>query len=348
MATGSSVGFAASVGGLAGASLAAHRGVRSAAGAAFLGAVGLGTSEAVARARQKEGEIPALWQRIAVSAALAAPLGWVAGKRPTPGHARSARRRAPWSARWGCGRRRWRWVRSWAPPSGRRSPGARRRRRRGQQHGPGLPQHVCAGLPRRTGQPAGRAGQRRRPAVRRTPSGAFEVRRHRVRPGAGGGARSPVHRRRPGHRDRGLDRRAGGTGVRPRAGRSVGPGVLRAHHAVRAGHRPAVAAVGTPRLSAVPHRGRAAPWSGQHPDEPARGPARDPQPDRHDRRNAEGRRHGVGARLDPVVRRRRRADHARHLHHLHPRTAVTSASGSRCQRAASPPPSSRGHGPTAA
>jgi hypothetical protein len=74
------VGFAASVGGLAGASLAAHRGVRSAAGAALVGAVGLGTSEAVARARQKEGEIPALWQRIAVSAALAAPLGWVAGK----------------------------------------------------------------------------------------------------------------------------------------------------------------------------------------------------------------------------------------------------------------------------
>jgi hypothetical protein len=80
MATSSSIGFAASVGGLAGASLAARRGVRSAAVAAVVGAVGLGTSEAVARARQKEGEIPALWQRIAVSAALAAPLGWAAGK----------------------------------------------------------------------------------------------------------------------------------------------------------------------------------------------------------------------------------------------------------------------------
>lgn len=65
VATSSSIGFAASIGGLAGASLAAHRGVRSAAGAALVGAVGLGTSEAVARARQKEGEIPALWQRIA-------------------------------------------------------------------------------------------------------------------------------------------------------------------------------------------------------------------------------------------------------------------------------------------
>jgi hypothetical protein len=80
MATGSSIGFAAAVGGLAGASLAAHRGARSATAAALVGAVGLGTSEAVARARQKEGEIPALWQRIAVSAALAAPLGWAAGK----------------------------------------------------------------------------------------------------------------------------------------------------------------------------------------------------------------------------------------------------------------------------
>jgi hypothetical protein len=78
--TASSVGFAASVGGLAGASLAAHRGLRSALGTAVVGAVGLGASEAVARARQKEGEIPALWQRIAVSTALAAPLGWAAGK----------------------------------------------------------------------------------------------------------------------------------------------------------------------------------------------------------------------------------------------------------------------------
>ncbi|HEX4688786.1 MAG TPA: hypothetical protein VH228_18560 [Nocardioides sp.] len=85
MATTSSVGFAASVGGLAGASLAAHRGVRAAAGAALLGAAGLGASEAVARARQREGEIPALWQRIAVSTALAAPVGWLAGKVPGAG-----------------------------------------------------------------------------------------------------------------------------------------------------------------------------------------------------------------------------------------------------------------------
>jgi hypothetical protein len=46
----------------------------------MVGAVGLGTSEAVARARQREGEIPALWQRIAVSSALVAPLGWASEK----------------------------------------------------------------------------------------------------------------------------------------------------------------------------------------------------------------------------------------------------------------------------
>jgi len=76
----SSVGFAASIGGVAGASLAAHRGVGAAARAALVGAIGLGASEAVARARQREGETPALWQRIAVSAALAAPLGWLSEK----------------------------------------------------------------------------------------------------------------------------------------------------------------------------------------------------------------------------------------------------------------------------
>ncbi len=80
MSTTSSAAFAASIGAVAGSSLAAHRGVRTAAAAALVGAIGLGASEAVARARQQEGEIPPLWQRIAVSAALAAPLGWLSGK----------------------------------------------------------------------------------------------------------------------------------------------------------------------------------------------------------------------------------------------------------------------------
>jgi hypothetical protein len=86
--TTSSIGVAASIGGLAGASLAAHRGVGAAARAALVGAVGLGASEALARARQKEGEIPALWQRIAVSTALAAPLGW-ASEKVTDAHPRA-------------------------------------------------------------------------------------------------------------------------------------------------------------------------------------------------------------------------------------------------------------------
>jgi len=76
------VGFAAAIGGLAGAALTGHRGARAAAVGALVGAAGLATSEAVARARQRPGEIPPLWQRIATSGALAAPLGW-AGERLT-------------------------------------------------------------------------------------------------------------------------------------------------------------------------------------------------------------------------------------------------------------------------
>ncbi len=72
------VGFAAAIGGLAGAALTSHRGARVAAVGAVAGAVGLGASEAVARARQRPAEIPALWQRIATSSALAASLGWAA------------------------------------------------------------------------------------------------------------------------------------------------------------------------------------------------------------------------------------------------------------------------------
>ena len=46
---------------------------------ALAGAAGLGAVEAAARARQRPDEIPALWARIAMSGALAAPAGWVAG-----------------------------------------------------------------------------------------------------------------------------------------------------------------------------------------------------------------------------------------------------------------------------
>jgi len=73
-----SVGFAGAIGALAGAALAAHRGTKAAAVGAVAGAVGLGVSEAVARAQQHPHEIPPLWQRIATSTALIAPLGWAA------------------------------------------------------------------------------------------------------------------------------------------------------------------------------------------------------------------------------------------------------------------------------
>jgi len=74
------VGFAAVVGAVAGASLAAHRGRWSAGMGAIAGAAGLASSEAVARARQRPNEIPPLWQRIAMTGALVAPLGWAAGR----------------------------------------------------------------------------------------------------------------------------------------------------------------------------------------------------------------------------------------------------------------------------
>jgi hypothetical protein len=69
------------VGGLAGAALTAHRGRAATVAGALAGAAGLGAAEAVARATQREGEIPALWSRILMSGALAAPLGWAADRR---------------------------------------------------------------------------------------------------------------------------------------------------------------------------------------------------------------------------------------------------------------------------
>jgi hypothetical protein len=74
------VGFAGLIGAVAGAALTAHRGRTAAAVGALAGAAGLGAAEAVARARQRPGEIPALWSRILASGALAAPLGYAAGR----------------------------------------------------------------------------------------------------------------------------------------------------------------------------------------------------------------------------------------------------------------------------
>src|SRR5215468_7479196 len=75
-----SVAFAGVIGGVAGAALVGHRGARVAGAGAVAGAAALAACEAVARARQRPGEIPPLWARIATSAALVAPLGWAAGR----------------------------------------------------------------------------------------------------------------------------------------------------------------------------------------------------------------------------------------------------------------------------
>jgi hypothetical protein len=75
-----SAGFAGALGALAGAALAAGRGRRAVAVGAVAGAAGLAAADAVARARQRPNEIPALWSRILASGAVAAPLGWAAGQ----------------------------------------------------------------------------------------------------------------------------------------------------------------------------------------------------------------------------------------------------------------------------
>jgi hypothetical protein len=68
------------IGGVAGAALTGHRGARVAGAGAVAGAAALAACEAVTRARQRPGEIPPLWARIATSAALVAPLGWAVGR----------------------------------------------------------------------------------------------------------------------------------------------------------------------------------------------------------------------------------------------------------------------------
>jgi hypothetical protein len=74
------VGTAGLIGAVAGAALAAHRGRAAVVVGAASGAAVMGVAEVVARSRQRPGQIPALWSRILASGALAAPVGWVAGR----------------------------------------------------------------------------------------------------------------------------------------------------------------------------------------------------------------------------------------------------------------------------
>jgi hypothetical protein len=73
------VAVASAIGAVAGLVLTGHRGRRRALLGALAGAAGLGAVEAAARTLQRPDEIPALWARIAMSGALAAPAGWTAG-----------------------------------------------------------------------------------------------------------------------------------------------------------------------------------------------------------------------------------------------------------------------------
>ena len=66
------------MGALGGAALTAHRGTKAVVFGALAGGGAVAAVDAVARARQKPGEIPALWARIVASGALAAPVGWLA------------------------------------------------------------------------------------------------------------------------------------------------------------------------------------------------------------------------------------------------------------------------------
>ena len=75
-----SVGLSGVIGAVGGLSITAGWGVPAMVAGVLLGGVTLAVVDAVARARQRPDEIPALWSRIAMSVALIAPLGWALGK----------------------------------------------------------------------------------------------------------------------------------------------------------------------------------------------------------------------------------------------------------------------------
>ena len=121
----------------------------------------------------------------------------------------------------------------------------------------------------------------------------------------------------------------------PAGGRPAGARVLRAHHPLHARHRAGVAAVGPPRLPALPHAGGPPARPGQRADEPAGDPARRAQPDRHDHACPATTSSASAAGSAPSPTPTSRSTSA-----STPPTgttaAATSASASRCRRPASP------------
>jgi hypothetical protein len=75
-----SAGFSAVLGALAGVCLTTRWGWPAMLIAGIVGGIAVATVDAVARARQRPNEIPALWSRIVASAAVTAPLGFLFGK----------------------------------------------------------------------------------------------------------------------------------------------------------------------------------------------------------------------------------------------------------------------------
>ncbi len=73
----SAVLLSAVVGALAGAALTAHWGTVTTVLGAIVGALAYTIVDAVARARVRPGQIPALWSRIVASGVYAAPAGWL-------------------------------------------------------------------------------------------------------------------------------------------------------------------------------------------------------------------------------------------------------------------------------
>src|SRR5262245_32258701 len=71
---------AALIGAVAGVCLTTRWGVAAMIIGGAVGAAALGVSDAVARSRQRPGQIPALWSRIVAAGAIAAPLGWAFAK----------------------------------------------------------------------------------------------------------------------------------------------------------------------------------------------------------------------------------------------------------------------------
>ena len=316
----SGAAFAAGIGAVAGAALAARGGVRAVSAGALAGAAALAAVDYTARRRQKPNEIPALWSRIAASTALAAPAGWLAdrlGAGPIAvgvgtGTVAGAHRSSAAEGR--------------ARPCPRSGRG--RRFRAASPDAPGalvaattvLAYRSLSAAVFRDAQvtlspiarllPTCRSWCRSPPAAGTSAPATSRELADRI----GGTYHRAVRRRR--HRRR-VSTSCAGPDFDPAAVDAARPRVLRAHHPLHARHRAAVAAVGTPRLPALPHAGRPPARSGERADEPARGAARRPQPHRHD--HAARQRGRQRPRLDPLVRRHRRAHLRRHLHHLPPR-----------------------------